>query len=405
MNKTMTKAVAVAGALTLLLSGCSSNADSTGEAQLTVDITDDACTVSAAEAPSGTITFTLNNNGAEKNEFEILSEDGLRIVSEKENLAPGQTGVTFAVALQPGAYYTACKTGMVGPLVGKTEFTVTDSGAKVEVSEAETQAAEQYAEYVRAEVAALMSETETFAAAYKAGDTAKAKELYAPTRMHYERIEPIAESLGDLDPALDLREPDLDENGQWDTMSGEKADWSGWHAIEKDLWRPADFSGWDTAKRDALADKLVADTKELSDYVNNKAEDKFLISLHDISNGAITLMDEVANSKVTGEEEFFSHTDFYDFAANVEGAKKAYEIVKPILAEKPDGAAMIEELDASFAQVEEDLAAYKQGDGYVEYTLSKEEADKLMTNVIVLTKNLSDLTQTLLGEVRPAEEE
>ena len=46
--------------------------------------------------------------------------------------------------------------------------------------------------------------------------------------MHYERIEPVAESFGDLDPALDARQADIEEGKEW----------TGWHKIEKDLWQP-----------------------------------------------------------------------------------------------------------------------------------------------------------------------
>ncbi len=47
--------------------------------------------------------------------------------------------------------------------------------------------------------------------------------------------------------------------------------------------------------------------------------------------GSVDLLNEVATSKITGEEEIYSHTDLYDFKANVEGAQKIYDLFKPIL--------------------------------------------------------------------------
>jgi len=43
--------------------------------------------------------------------------------------------------------------------------------------------------------------------------------------------------------------------------------------------------------------------------------------------GAIDLLNEVSTQKITGEEEVFSHTDLYDFRANIEGAQKIFEYV------------------------------------------------------------------------------
>lgn len=47
--------------------------------------------------------------------------------------------------------------------------------------------------------------------------------------------------------------------------------------------------------------------------------------------GSVDLLNEVSTSKITGEEEIYSHTDLYDFKANIEGAQKIYELFKPEL--------------------------------------------------------------------------
>ena len=69
----------------------------------------------------------------------------------------------------------------------------------------------QYKIYVLGEVRQLVRQTRSFADAIKAGDLAKARSLYAPTRVHYERIEPIAELFDDLDKSIDSRADDHDE--------------------------------------------------------------------------------------------------------------------------------------------------------------------------------------------------
>jgi iron uptake system component EfeO len=156
--------------------------------------------------------------------------------------------------------------------------------------------------------------TQAFAADYAAGEDDAARAAYAPARVSWERIGPVAESFGDLDPRLDLREADLAEGEAW----------TGWHRIEKDLWPPPDGSYRPSSadERTAWADQLVADTHELARRVG--AAD-FTLTAAQVGSGAKELLDEVATGKVTGEEEIWSHTDLWDFAANVEGARTAFE--------------------------------------------------------------------------------
>ena len=387
----------VAAALTLALgagcvgmTGCAANnSGSSSDGPIEVKITDTSCEVASNEVPSGTVTFSITNSGTATNEFEILAEDQLQIISERENLTPGTT-VELTVQLEPGSYYTASKTNMVGALVGTTALTVTDSGEAVEVSDDEKELREKavtnYTAYIKDQAGQLIDATNEFLEAWDEGkgDLEKAKELYPTARMYYERIEPTAESFGDIDPNLDLREKDA-QAGDLDDMSK----WKGWHAIEKDLWSESGFSD---KKRAKLAKELKADTQSLYDLVYSK---DFKVSLSDVSNGAIDLMEEVATSKISGEEEAFSHTDLYDFWANVEGAKVAYGNVKDLA--KLKDADMVTKLDSAFDDVQTELEKYKSGDTYKSYDeLSDSEIKTLSDKVDALRGDLADLTATIL---------
>lgn len=77
-----------------------------------------------------------------------------------------------------------------------------------------------YKAYVTAETAQLVSGTKAFTDAVKAGDIEKAKALYAPTRQHYERIEPIAELFSDLDGSIDAREDDFEKKAEDPKFTG-----------------------------------------------------------------------------------------------------------------------------------------------------------------------------------------
>ncbi|MFF1573323.1 iron uptake system protein EfeO [Leifsonia sp. NPDC058292] len=379
--------LAGAATVTIALSGCVPNQASADAEALSVTLTDDKCTVSTDTAPSGAITFQVTNKGSDVNEFEILADDKLRIAGEKENIGPGTT-VNYVVQLSEGSYFTACRKGMVGSPAHLAAFTVS-KGKSVSAGGSETkqvaQAVTNYISYVKEQTSQLLTATKTFAAAYEAGDDATARAQYAPARAYYERIEPTAEQFGDIDPAIDLREADLEAG----------AAWTGWHRIEKDLWPPAGFTPSDTAERKVLGDQLVADTQRLSDLVNAK---DFTLTIDQISNGAIGLMEEVSSSKITGEEETFSHTDLSDFQANVEGAKVAYGIVRDIAAAKgTNGKQIVAKLDTEFAAIQKLLDKYRSGDGFVGYTeLSTAQVKELSDEVNALSEPLSQLTSTIV---------
>jgi hypothetical protein len=78
-----------------------------------------------------------------------------------------------------------------------------------------------------------------------------------------------------------------------------------------------------------VADRLVTDLQDLVGRVP-KAE----ISATSMANGAAELLDEVSHTKVTGEEEAFSHTDLVDIQANVDGAARSSPCCQPVLAAK-----------------------------------------------------------------------
>lgn len=384
--------VATGAAALLALTACVPNSQAASSAssatKLTVDSSASDCAVSAATAQSGTVAFTVTNSADKTTEFYLLGADGLRVVGEIENITPGiQRKLT--VQLQPGNYFTVCKPGMVGDGVGRTAFTVADSGTAVELTgsiNSQTKlAAKNYLAYVKDQVAQLIPANQEFLGAYLAGDDAKARSLYAITRAFYERIEPVAESFGDLDPELDFREADVAEGNEW----------TGWHRIEKDLWPPSGvgYVALTPEQRGYYAKKLSTNVAELHDAVN--AAD-YTVSIDAISNGAIGLLDEVASGKITGEEEIWSHTDLWDFQANLEGARVAYEGVRDIA--KSKNATLIKTIDARFAALEKQLASYGSlQTGFTYYNeLSKAQVKSLADGVNALGEPLSKLTAALV---------
>ncbi len=391
------------GVLLVALTACvPNNASAT---TVTVAMTDDSCVVSAAGAASGSITFAISNGGTDVNEFEILAEDKLRIMGEKENVTPGQR-VSYVASLEPGVYYTACKFQQVGAPVGLAKFTVTGGAIAVNAQEkALTDTAlSSYIAYLRSQVAELIPAATAFAFAYMTGDDRTARALFASARVGYERIEPTAEAFGDLDPKIDFREVDAVADG---------LDWTGYHRIEKDLWPPApdalnsdgtsarqDWAPSTVAQRQAFGQGLITDLQALATLVNDQS---FAVSLADISNGAIALLDEVAARKITGEEDWWSHTDLADFYANVQGAEVAFGAVTPIATAKgAAGQTLVAEIRDEFAALKTLLDSYGNLEsGFVSYdTVTPSQRKILSDRVNALSEPLSQLTHVVLG-VRP----
>lgn len=365
-----TLAVAVTGCSTDPVSSAASGSGAaTG---IAVDATDTGCKVSETDLTAGIETFDITNNGQQVTEVYVYA-DGDRIVTEKENIGPG-TSYELTVDLAAGIYQVACKPGMVGDGI-RTPITVAE-GTESAADPAATKAVDDYRAYVQSEADKLPGLVTGLRDAIAAGDRAKAQELYAPSRIPWESIEPVAESFGDLDPRMDAREADLEEGETF----------SGWHRIEKGLWQNEDV-----AALLPVTDQLLADVTELKQRVPNAA-----MTPASIGNGAKELLDEVATGKITGEEEAFSHTDLVDFQGNLDGAKKAFEVLRPLVDKNDPKLATT--LDTEFANVQTALDKYRSDDTFVTYdTVTEEQRQELARAVDALSEPLSKLAAAATG--------
>jgi iron uptake system component EfeO len=349
------------------LAGCGGKADDTGGAaggRITVKATDTSCDVAKTTLDAGTHVFSVTNSGAKVTEFYVYAA-GDRVMGEVENITPGLSR-ELRVELPAGSYQSACKPGMVGQGI-RTALTVSGSVAALTEDTVLSQAAAGYARYVASQSDALVQKTTDFVAAVKAGDVPKSKSLYPVARTYYERIEPVAEIFGDLDPKIDGREDGATQ----------ELPFSGFHKLEKDLWIAGDIS-----QDGPVADRLLTDVKDVA--IKAKAEK---LSPLQLANGAKELLDEVASSKITGEEERYSHTDLWDIAANVDGSQAAVAALRPALEQRD--AALVKQIDSGFATVDAALGKYRAGDGWKLHN-QLSEAD---------LKNLSDAVNALAEPV------
>jgi iron uptake system component EfeO len=357
-----------AGLLALTATACGSSDDETASAApeaatLAFTLNDSGCDPADAEAAAGPITFEVENASSNPDVHELEVLDGETVLGETPDLKESDSG-TFSLTLEAGEYTLLCpgSDGEPGSLTvtGNLE---TENSAAVEA------AIDDYRGYLEENTAGLVAATEPFVAAVVAGDVTEAKSLYPAARIPYERIEPVAESFGSLDPRIDARANDIPPN-----------EFGGFHRIEKALWEVG------TAKGMApVAEQLVADVEELAQKVKTVE-----LQAVQIANGANELLGEVSASKITGEEERYSHIDLVDFEANVEGSEAAFEAVKPLLDESD--ADLSGEIEADFKMVFNSLQPYRTADGFVPYTeLTKADTKKLAVAIDTLAEKLSQV--------------
>jgi len=323
---------------------------------IAVTATDSECKVASTAVSAGTVSFKVTNQGSKVTEFYVYAP-GDRVMGEVENIGPGLSRDVH-IELPAGSYETACKPGMVGKGI-RGAFTTTGSHQALSEDAKLADATASYQRYVKSQTDALLVKTQEFVDAVKANDVAKAKQLFPIARTYWERIEPVAESFGDLDPKIDARVNDVEPGTEW----------TGYHRIEQALWVANSTKGMDK-----YADQLLTDVKT----VVAKAKTVKLTPLQ-LANGAKELLDEVATGKVTGEEDRYSHTDLWDFQANVEGSQAAIQALRPALQSRD--AALVTQLDTNFKAVFAALAKYRDGEGFKPYTAS--ETEKKALGVVV----------------------
>ncbi|NUT47291.1 MAG: peptidase M75 family protein [Saccharothrix sp.] len=361
-------------ALLLLVAACGTSTPAAdGAGPIAVEASDDACKVARTSAATGNVTFEVTNKGSKVTEFYLFAE-GDRILGEVENIGPGLTRRLIVEVTEPGSMQTACKPGMKGDGI-RGAFTVTGEGRKsTDTDAALAEATKSYQRWVNSQADSLLAKTTEFVDAVKAGKVEDAKALFPVSRTYWERIEPVAESFGDLDPKIDGREDVIEEG----------LEFTGYHRLEKDLWE----SGLQ-ADSPAIADRLLTDVNEIV----RLAKSVELTPLQ-LANGAKELLDEVATGKITGEEDRYSHTDLWDFRANVDGSQAAVAALRPVIEERDK--ALVATVDEKFGALDALLETHRVGDGFKSYTeLTEPEVKALAAAVDALGEPISKVAEVV----------
>lgn len=248
-----------------------------------------------------------------------------------------------------------------------------------------------YKAYVVAQIDAMIAGNQVFADAIRANDLEAARAAYAPARVEWERIEPIAGLIEEIDGAVDSRVDDFE--------GPDAPEFTGWHRIEYILFELETTDG-----AAAFADRLQGDLQTLRSGMADLELPPAAVAV-----GAAELIEEVSEGKITGEEDRYSKTDLWDFNANVEGAQKVVELLTPALQQAdPD---LLGRINDGFSELNGTLSGLRAGTGWVLYcqendpypsplcpgvTVSQETVDLLKAQLAGLSENIS-LTAGALG--------
>ncbi|OBK79080.1 EfeM/EfeO family lipoprotein [Mycobacterium sp. 1164985.4] len=251
-------------------------------------------------------------------------------------------------------------------------------------------AAADYKAYAQSNIDELQRVVKVFTDAVRAGDLKAAQDAFAPSRQPWERIEPIAGLVEEIDGKIDARVDDF--------AGVDDPKFTGWHRLEYLLFEKNTTEGG-APFADQL-DKDVADLKAQFPSVEVKPID--------VSNGAAELIEEVSEGKITGEEDRYSKTDLWDFDANLQGARDAVGKLNPALVQADP--ALLGKIDAGLNSVFDTMRPLRRGDGWVlfctekdpypsprcpEVTVTPDVIDKLKAELAGLSENLSQVSGVL----------
>jgi iron uptake system component EfeO len=332
----------------------------TGDGAVTIKLTPAGCQPSPKSVQAGVVNFTVRNAGADGvSEAELLS--GGRMLGEQENLSPGLSG-GFSLHLDNGEYQIYCP----GAEREKFDFTVTGQAkSSWRDDPALVKATTDYATWVKRQTADLVTETRSFVDAIDRGDLHQAELLYPKARVGYELVEPVAEIWGDLDLNIDGRIDDFAQPG----------DFQGFHKLEQLLFQDRTLSG-----ARGYATGLLKHVQQLNTLVGRATYQPA-----EIADGATSLVDEIQSSKVTGEEDRYSHVDLVDFKANLDGSMEAFNVLVPALKKTdPD---LVRTIQDRYQAVVAGLKPFQQrpgylDTGYVSYSTVTEAQRKQLSQVV-----------------------
>ncbi|MEJ5059431.1 MULTISPECIES: iron uptake system protein EfeO [unclassified Pseudomonas] len=349
----------------------------TNHDEVLVTIQSHSCEPNALTVPAGRASFRIVNRSDRAVEWEIL--DGVLVVEERENIAPGLSQVINANLL-PGDYAITC--GLLSNPRGTLHVTSTaasDAAAKAKPKMvAFVGPLSEFRVYLSSQGTALIKAVGALEQAIAAGDLSQAQALYVPARAAYQRLAPAAQRLAELDNSINAR-ADYFEKREQDPA------FTGFHRLEYALFQQRNLDGLKP-----VAQRLLADVTTLKQQLLAQSlppEQLVSIVVRNFNN----LADVRAGS---GEEERYSHSDLNGFAGNLDAARKVVELLRPLLAKSVGE--LLPKIDNALNAFDGELNGFRVGDGYASYdSVSAEQRKEIADKAKALADALDGIDPAL----------
>jgi iron uptake system component EfeO len=345
--------------------------------EVLVTIHPHSCEPNALSVPAGRASFRIVNRSDRAVEWEIL--DGVLVVEERENIAPGLSQVINANLL-PGDYAITC--GLLSNPRGTLHVSPTaasDAAAKAKPSMvAFVGPLSEFRVYLSTQSSALIKAVTALEQAIEAGDLGQAQALYVPARAAYQRIAPAAQRLAELDNTINARADYFEKREQ-------DPGFTGFHRIEYALFQQRSLDGLTP-----VAQRLIADITTLKQQLlAQPLPPEQLVSL------LVRNLNSMANVRASsGEEERYSHTDLNGFAANLDATRKVVDLLRPLLSKS--AAELLPKIDSAVTALDAELNGFKVNDGYASYdSVSAEQRKQIADKAKVLADALDGIDPAL----------
>lgn len=302
---------------------------------IAVRVGDNTCEPMDLTVPAGRSVFEIENASNRPIEWEIL--DGVMVIEERENIAPGFRS-QLSANLKPGVYDVTC--GLLSNPRGK--LTVTASAhSDAEKAKPPLKAfigpLSEYKVYLALQSGRMIEAAKALSAALDAGDLAKSKDAYRNARAAYRHIEAVSGRLADLENAIDPIASYL---------AGREQDpaFTGFHRIELGLWQVGSMDGLK-----AVADKLTTDAQTLRDRLK-----ALKFEPADLAGNAAREARRLAEGPVMTGDSLYAGDDLAEFSAATDGLEKPVSLILPLVAEaSPDTA---EAVNDAFAALRSEIS-------------------------------------------------
>ena len=349
------------------------HAEAGGKIQVAINAKN--CEPNELTVPAGRSVFEIVNKSDRTVEWEIL--DGVMVLEERENIAPGFKQ-TITAKLTPGEYQITC--GLLSNPRGKLIVTATAA------SEAEKGklpltafigALAEYQIYLSTEVVEFQRTVSALSDAIESENLEAAQAAYGPARNAYARISPVSESFSDLDTAINAR-ADYFEKREQDPGFG------GLHRIEYGLFEQKALDGLAP-----VAAKLVEDAGALKQRIRG-----LRISPDRMMAGTASALNRFASTAADAGEDRYAHTDLQALSGLLEGSGKTADVLRPIIVNADPKA--FEGIDRDAASIKALLGGTAEGNSYKAYdALSPDEKAKIKDGVVQLAAQFSKLRDQL----------